>query len=90
MSRLLVAVRVILLLSIAGVLSSKFAAQGTGQDSLRVIQEEHRFTVLETEVNQLVKDIADLKLMDEFKTLGIAALLGESGIRLFGKIRGKA
>lgn len=46
---------------------------------------EHRFTTVETELAEIIREIADLKSMEWVKVLALSGLIGEAGIRVYAR-----
>jgi len=72
-------------LLIAGVAIGFWAAQAQEDKQPPAVNYEHRMTTVETRVDALVTQMADLKQYLLYVLLGTAGLCGEAGVRLVKK-----
>lgn len=73
-----------LVFSVAGGLLLRSQAQALAV-AIDPIQNEHRFTTLETKVEVIAQDLKEMRQYNWAVILGLAGLLGEAGIRIVKK-----
>ena len=77
-SAILITVAILLLIyAFAAILHAQRAPS-----DLEPILQEHRITALETKMDNIVRDVADVRSYEWMLLIGMAALLGEKGVNL--------